>query len=133
MQDKFAWILQTYFKLEKRIERRTENTHASYQFVLFEQQIFTFAHLLTRIDVHKTVGLIDCLFKDQVNQHLSFTRRMNEYPKEQYEYTNKLLEIHNEQAKLTMTECSMVHKEHLAVTQAEDWLVLLNINLELAC
>lgn len=32
-----------------------------------------------------------------------------------------------------MTECSMVHKEHLAVTQAEDWLVLLNINLELAC
>ena len=32
-----------------------------------------------------------------------------------------------------MTECSMVHKEHLAVTQAEDWLILLNINLELSC
>jgi hypothetical protein len=73
MRDRFAWILQTYFMLESRLATRTENTHNRYQFDLFEQEIFASANILTRIDSHKAVGLIDCLFKEDVAQHLSFT------------------------------------------------------------
>ena len=62
MRDRFAWILETYVMLETRLKSRTENTHNRYQFDLFEQEIFTFAHVLTRIDAHKAVGLVDGLF-----------------------------------------------------------------------
>ena len=62
MRDRFAWILETYVMLEMRLQSRTENTHNRYQFDKFEQEIFTFAHILTKIDPHKAVGLIDGLF-----------------------------------------------------------------------
>ena len=61
----------------------------------FESKIFEFSHLLTSIDSHKAVGLIDCLFKDQVSQHLVFMTKMKDHPQEQYEYTNKLLELNS--------------------------------------
>ena len=64
MRDRFAWIIQTYFMLESRLGSRTENTHNRYQLDNFEKEIYQFAHTLTRIDAHKAVGLIDCLFKD---------------------------------------------------------------------
>lgn len=82
MRDRFAWIIQTYFMLESRLGSRNENTHNRYQFDKFEQEIFTFAQLLTKIDSHKAVGLIDCLFKDSVSQHLAFTKRMASHPHE---------------------------------------------------
>ena len=64
MRDRFAWIIQTYFMLESRLITRTENTHNRYQLDNFEKEIFEFAHTLTRINAHKAVGLVDCLFKD---------------------------------------------------------------------
>ena len=70
MRDRFAWIIQTYFMLESRLANRNENTHNRYQLDNFEKEIFLYAHTLTRIDAHKAVGLIDCLFKDQVSHHL---------------------------------------------------------------
>ena len=30
MQDRFAWVIQTYFMLEQRLGSRTENTHNRY-------------------------------------------------------------------------------------------------------
>ena len=62
MRDRFAWIIQTFFMLESRLGSRNENTHNRYQLDTFEEEIFTYAHLLTRIDSHKAVGLISCLF-----------------------------------------------------------------------
>ena len=63
MRDRFAWIIQTYFMLEARLGTRTEDTHIRYQFDRFEEEIFASGHVLSRIDSHKAVGLIDCLFK----------------------------------------------------------------------
>ena len=87
--------------------------------------------MLTRIDSHKSVGLIDCLYKDQeAAKHLEFTIRMNESPQEQFMYTEKLMEIHLEEAKEAITEYSISQTN---AQQAQDWLKILNINLELAC
>ena len=82
MRDRFAWIIQTYFMLESRLGNRNENTHNRYQLDNFEKGIFQFAHTLTRIDAHKAVGLIDCLFKDKVSMHLAFTLKMNDHKEE---------------------------------------------------
>jgi len=107
MRDRFAWIIQTYFMLESRLANRNENTHNRYQLDNFEKEIFLYAHTLTRIDAHKAVGLIDCLFKDQVSHHLAFTMKMNDHKEEQFMYTNKLLEINEDRARTSMTEFSM--------------------------
>lgn len=85
---------------------------------------------MTSLDSHKAVGLIDCLFKDQVSQHLAFMNRMKEYPNEQYLYTEKLLELNGDRAKKIMIEYSM---RHALAQEASDWLEILNKNLELAC
>ena len=45
-------------------------------------------------------------------------------------YTEKLMEIHLEEAKAAITEYSISHTN---AQQAQDWLKILNINLELAC
>ena len=55
---------------------------------------------------------------------------MNESPQEQYLYTEKLMEIHLEEAKEAITEYSISQTN---AQQAQDWLKILNINLELAC
>ena len=90
---------------------------------------------MTRIDPHKAVGLIDGLFSatNPVGQHLAFTLRMKDHPNEQYLYTQKLLEINIDKAKTTMHEYSLQQKMASQATQAEEWLKILNINLELAC
>ena len=104
MRDRFAWIIQTYFMLESRLSNRTENTANGYQFNLFEQEIFAQAGSLTKIDSHKAVGLIDCLFQEDVAQHLAFILRMKDQLEYQFKYTEKLLEIRIENAKQTLTE-----------------------------
>lgn len=55
---------------------------------------------------------------------------MKDHPKVQFRYTEKLLEINIDQAKNTMTEYSIAQR---MAEQANDWLKILNINLELAC
>ena len=39
MQDRFAWILEKFMMLERRIQDRSENTTQRYQFELFEKEI----------------------------------------------------------------------------------------------
>ena len=56
--------------------------------------------------------------------------KMKDHPEEQYKYTEKLLEINIDQAKTTMTEYSLQQK---FAEQADAWLKILNVNLELAC
>ena len=48
-------------------------------------------------------------------------------------YSNKLLEINMDRAKTSMTEYSMQDQMTKSAGQAEDWLKILNKNLELAC
>ena len=130
MQDRFQWIVQTHFKLEQRLGSKNENTHNRYQFDLFQQEIFTFAPLLVKIDTHKAVGLVTALFGDDLEEHLKFIKKMDKNPAEQYMYTTKILDIRYEQVKTVVQEYLM-HK-----TQARDallWLEILNLNLELAC
>ena len=58
---------------------------------------------------------------------------MNDHKEEQYMYSNKLLEINMDRAKTSMTEYSMQDQMTKSAGQAEDWLKILNKNLELAC
>jgi len=55
---------------------------------------------------------------------------MKEHPREQFLYTNKLLELSIDRAKNTMMEYT---QNRTSVKQAADWLKILNINLELTC
>ena len=61
IKDQFSWIIQTYFMLDARLN---ENTSNQYKLKQFQLEILHYAPVLTRIDSHKSVGLIDCLYKD---------------------------------------------------------------------
>ena len=90
MQDRFAWILEKFMMLEKRIQDRSENTPNKYQFELFEREILSNAVALVKIDAHKTVGLADALYD---GNHLEFLNRMAQHPHQRFEYVCKLLEL----------------------------------------
>ena len=86
--------------------------------------------MLARIDPHKAVGLISCLFKDSVEQHLNFIKKMTDHSADQYLYVTKLLDIKNDEAKQIMTEYTLTSKDP---AMAKLWLQILNTELELTC
>ena len=88
--------------MEQRAQNKKENKHSKYQFDLFQREIFTFAPLLVKIDTHKAVGLVQALYGDDLEEHLSFINKMDKNPAEQFMYTTKILEIRYEQVKETV-------------------------------
>jgi hypothetical protein len=42
------------------------------------------------MDAHKSVGLADALF---CGDHNTFIQKLNDFPKEQYDYISKLIEL----------------------------------------
>lgn len=90
MQDGFAFILEKYFMLQRRVKQPKEDTPQRYQFEMFEKEIFNRTHQLVRMDAHKAVGLADALFD---GDHNTFITKLNDFPKEQYQYISKLIEL----------------------------------------
>lgn len=84
------------------------------------------------MDPRKAVGLIDGIYEDDISKHLAFVNKMKGHQREQFNYTETLLLIHGDKAKETLTEYSMMAVPNKP-KQVEEWLQILNINLDLAC
>ena len=131
MRDRYAWIIDKYFMLEKRLGSRNENTKNRYQFDQFEQEIFSYAPVLTKISPHKAVGLISCLFNDSHASHLSFIEKMDGSKQEQYMYTKMLLDVKSDEVKKIIQNYTLTSMNETEAVMT--WKRVLCLNLELAC
>lgn len=63
--DCFAWIVKSYFMLQKHT---LENPSSEDKFLIFQREVLNAIDKLIHLDAHATVGLCDAIFKSDHDQ-----------------------------------------------------------------